>query len=257
MWAQYIFDYCMKKYGFLPLGKRSETGLSLVIAKQALFRHTRAMEQHHINIFFEIFFAILNFTVSFTVFYLLHRPSSRQWRVMLIIGMALQYPVCRMVYFAAGRNTIIWAICDAVVFLLFALLCGKRGNHSTPILSAVYLYGMIHFIDFILVSYFFAFTGARPLSLSFIPYCFMAIEGAPRLAWAYFYYRTLRKQTANGMTVGSAPFWLITALTPPASIVLMAYTGKITFPLLGKIDANIFWLITIYGETMAISSPPK
>jgi DNA-binding CsgD family transcriptional regulator len=210
------------------------------------------MEQHHINIFFEIFLAILLFTVSFTVFYLLHRPASRQWRIMLIISMALQYPVCRMIYFAAGRNNIIWAICDAVIFLLFALVCGKRGNRSTPILSAVYLYGMINFIDFILIFYFFAFTGERPPSFSFITYCFMIFEGLLLLAWAYFYYRTLRKQTPNGMTVGSAPFWLITVLTPPAGIALMAYTSKVTPPLLGKVDANIFLIDGLFGTLILL-----
>jgi DNA-binding CsgD family transcriptional regulator len=205
------------------------------------------MELHHINIFFEVFLAILHFAASFTVFYLLHRPASRQRRIVLIISMALKYPVCRLVYFAAGRNSIVWAVCDGAVFLLLALLCGKRGNRSTPILSAVYLYGMIHFIDFILVSYFFAFAGAHPPSFSFIAYRFMVIEGLLLLTWAYFYYRTLRKQTANGMTVGSAPFWLVTILTPPAGIVLMAYTSKVTLPLLGKIDADIFLIDGLFG----------
>jgi DNA-binding CsgD family transcriptional regulator len=205
------------------------------------------MEQHHINVFFEIFLAALHFAASFTVFYLLHRPASRRRRGALIISMALQYPVCRMVYFAAGRNSVVWAVSDAVVFLLLAFLCGKRGNRSTPILSAVYLYGMIHFIDFILVSYFFAFTGTPPPSFSFIAYHFMVIEGLMLLAWAYFYYRTLRKQTAAGMTVGSAPFWFVTVLTPPAGIVLMAYTSNVMLPLLGKVDADIFLIDGIFG----------
>jgi DNA-binding CsgD family transcriptional regulator len=210
------------------------------------------MEQHHINGFFEIFLAALHFSASFTVFYLLHRPASRRRRTMLIISMALQYPVCRMVYFAAGRNSVVWAVCDAVVYLLFALLCGKRGNRSSPVLSAVYLYGMIQFSDVILVAYFFAVTGARPPSFSFVAYCFMVIEGLLLLAWAYFYYRTLRKQTANGMTAGSAPFWLVTVLTPPAGIALMAYTSKVTVPLLGTIDANIFLIDGLFGTLLAV-----
>jgi hypothetical protein len=85
------------------------------------------MEQQPINGFFEIVLAALHFAASFTVFYLLHRPASRRRRGALIISMALQYPVCRTVYFAAGRNSVVWAVSDAVVFLLLALLCGKRG----------------------------------------------------------------------------------------------------------------------------------
>ncbi|GMO52154.1 MAG: hypothetical protein Pg6C_17560 [Treponemataceae bacterium] len=75
------------------------------------------------NIAAEFLLAALRFTSLWTLFYVFHRPRTRLRRVLSAGIMALQYPFCRILFFASGGNFAASVAGDTVLFLTLAFIC--------------------------------------------------------------------------------------------------------------------------------------
>jgi hypothetical protein len=137
--------------------------------------------------------------------------------------MALQYPFCRVLFFASGGNFAASVAGDTVLFLTLAFICetepaqGAAGADShaggdliKPLISALYFDGMLQLVNYILSCYMYAFSGALPPSFSLWSYFWKTIEGASLLLWTLFYYRIARNMTAKA----PLSFSLLTIFTP-------------------------------------------
>ena len=75
------------------------------------------------NILAECLLAALRFATLWLIFWLLHHPRTQLRRVMAVVVMALQFPLCRTLFFASGRNFAVSIACDTLLFLALAFIC--------------------------------------------------------------------------------------------------------------------------------------
>jgi DNA-binding CsgD family transcriptional regulator len=205
-------------------------------------------------IFFgEFLLEALRFAALWTVFYLLHRPRTSLRRVLAIGIMALQYPACRILFFASGRNFTVSVVFDTLIILTLAFICedeptGKaRDDLIRPVISALYFTGMLQFIDYILSCYMYAFTGLPPPSFTFWLYFWKTVEGTLFLFWALFYYRLARNMAAKT----PIPFSLLTVLTPLAGLAVISASTGTTGPLLDH-GVNVFLYGGLFGTLIIV-----
>jgi DNA-binding CsgD family transcriptional regulator len=172
--------------------------------------------------------------------------------------MVLQYPFCRILFFASGRNFAASIACDTLLFLTLAFICeGEPANKDSgtstggdlvrPVISALYFNGMLQFIDYILSCYTYAFWGTLPSSFSLTLYFGKALEGFILLFWAYFYYRVERNMTAKT----PLSFSLLTIFTPIVGLGFLAASSNANRPLL-DFGVNIFLYGGLFGTLIII-----
>jgi DNA-binding CsgD family transcriptional regulator len=212
------------------------------------------------NILGECLLAAIRFAALWTIFYLLHRPTTRL-RLILAVGiMVLQYPFRRILFFASGGNFAASVTCDTLLFLTLAFICeaepaGKAADKNSlvgenfirPIISALYFNGMLQFIDYIMSCYLYAFNAALPPSFSSWSYFWNAVEGTILLLWTLFYYRVARNMTAK------APFSfsLLTILTPLAGLAVITASINAMRPLLDY-GINTFLYGGLFGTVIVV-----
>jgi DNA-binding CsgD family transcriptional regulator len=169
--------------------------------------------------------------------------------------MVLQYPFCRILFFASGGNFAVSIAGDTVLFLTLALICeaepapGVSGAASPagggvlrPLVSALYFDGMLQLVNYIMSCYMYAFAGTLPPSFSLWSYFWKAIEGIVLLFWALFYYRVARNMTAKP----PLSFSLLTVLAPLAGLAVIAASVYAVRPLL-DFGVNIFLYGGLFG----------
>jgi DNA-binding CsgD family transcriptional regulator len=218
------------------------------------------MDNHLPNIFAECLLAALRFAALWTIFNLLHRPGTRLRRVLAIGIMMLQYPLCRILFFASGGNFAASVTCDTVLFLSLAFICEAEparavsgaapsagGDLMHAVISALYFNGMLQLVNYTMSCYMYAFTGTIPPSFSVWAYFWKTMEGIFLLFWALFYYRITRNMT------GKAPlsFSLLTILTPLAGLAVTAASAKAVRPLL-DFGVNIFLYAGFFGTLIIV-----
>jgi DNA-binding CsgD family transcriptional regulator len=174
--------------------------------------------------------------------------------------MVLQYPFCRILFFASGGIFAVSIACDTLLFLTLAFICeaeppnevsGKTtlmgGDLIRPVISALYFNGMLQFINYILSCYMYAFFGTLPPSFSLWSYFWKAIEGLILLFWAFLYYRITRNMTAK------APFSfsLLTVLTPIVGLAVVAGSTNAIRPLLDY-EVNLFIYAGLFGTLIVV-----
>jgi DNA-binding CsgD family transcriptional regulator len=212
------------------------------------------------NIAAECLLAALRFAALWTVFSVLHRPRTKLRRVLAIGIMALQYPFCRVLFFASGGNFAASVAGDTVLFLTLALICEAEpapgvsdaaslagGDLLRPLVSALYFDGMLQFINYIMSCYMYAFAGTLPPSFSLWSYFWKTIEGLVLLFWTLFYCRVARNMTANP----PLSFSLLTVLAPLAGLAVIAASTNQTRLLLDY-GVNIFLSGGLFGTLIVI-----
>jgi DNA-binding CsgD family transcriptional regulator len=212
------------------------------------------------NIFAEFILAALRFTALWLIFYILHQPRTQLRRILAVAIIALQYPFCRVIFFASNRNFAVNIACDTLLFLTLAFICeaepvskGSDTNSSSggdlirPLISALYFNVMLQFIDYILACYGYAFSGTMPPSFSLWLYFWKTVEGSILLFWAYFYYRIVRNMTAKA----PLSFSLLTILAPFAGLIIIAATTNAMRPLL-DFGVNVFLYGGLFGTLIVV-----
>jgi|GEM_PF-1493938 len=206
------------------------------------------------NILAECLLAGLRFVALWIIFYLLHRPRTL-FRSILAIGiMAGQYPVCRILFFASGRNFTASVACDTLLFLTLAFICetetANKSNKDSlvgTVISALYFDGMLQIINYIMGCYMYAVSGAPSPSFSLWSYFWKTIEGAVLLLWTLFYYRVARSMTTK-MPVS---FSLLTILTPLAGLAVLVASTNATQSLLNY-GVNVFLYGGLFGTLIIV-----
>ncbi len=207
--------------------------------------------------FAECILAVLRFAAVWMVFYMMHRPRTRIRRIMAVVIMALQYPLGRILFSASGGLWIVKIAGDTVLFLLLAYLCEGETFHekeaagrrdlARPVISAVYFDGMLQLLNYVLSCYVYAFNGSIPPSFSLWLYILKIIEAVLFFLWAWFYYRTARKMTAKA----PASFWLLTLLTPLATLAVIASSNRMIPTVLAS-SKQIFLYPGLFGTLIII-----
>jgi DNA-binding CsgD family transcriptional regulator len=183
------------------------------------------------NIAAECLLAALRFAALWILFQVFHRPRTHLRRVLAIGIMALQYPLCRILFFSSGGNFAVSVAGDTVLFLTLAFICEAEpapgaggaaspsgGDLLRPLISALYFNGMLQLINYILGCYMYAFAGKVPPSFSAWSYFWKTIEGTFLLLWTLFYYRVARNMTAKA----PVSFSILTVFTPLAGLAIIA-----------------------------------
>jgi hypothetical protein len=212
------------------------------------------------KIFAEIILAVLRFTALWLIFNLLHQPRTKLRRILAVSIMVLQYPFCRVLFFASGGNFAASVVCDTLLFLALAFICEAESanknsgiNSSTgsgfilPVISALYFNGMLQFLNYIIGCYGYAFASSLPPSFSLSMYIIKIIEGTILLLWTLFYYRVARKMTAKA----PLSFSLLTILTPLAGLAIVAASTSATRSLL-DFGVNIFLYGGLFGTLIVV-----
>ena len=206
------------------------------------------------NILAECLLAILRFAALWIIFYLLHRPKNQLRLILAVCIMVLQYPFCRILFFASGRNFAASVICDTLLFLTLAFICEtetantKNGDGLLrTVISALYFNGMLQLINYIMSCYMYAFYETLPPSFSLWSYFWKTIEGAMLLLWTLFYYRVARRMTAKT----PVSFSLLTILTPLAGLAIIAASARASRPLL-DFGVNVFLYGGLFGSLIVI-----
>jgi DNA-binding CsgD family transcriptional regulator len=174
--------------------------------------------------------------------------------------MTLQYPFCRVLFFASGGNFAASVACDTVLFLTLAIICETEpapggsgaafpagGDLLRPLISALYFDGMLQLINYIMSCYMYAFSGTLPPSFSLWSYFWKTIEGVVLLFWTLFYYRIARNMTAKA----PLSFSLLTVFTPLAGLAVIAASVNAVHPLL-DFGVNIFLHAGLFGTLIVI-----
>jgi DNA-binding CsgD family transcriptional regulator len=174
--------------------------------------------------------------------------------------MALQYPFCRILFFASGGNFAVSVAGDTVLFLTLAFICETEpgqgasgadahagGDLIKPLISALYFDGMLQLINYIMSCYMYAFAGTLPPSFSLWSYFWKTIEGTLLLFWTLFYYRIARNMTAKT----PLSFSLLTIFTPLAGLAIVAASVN-TGRRLIVLGENIFLCGGLFGTLIAV-----
>ncbi len=200
------------------------------------------------NIFAEFLLAVLRFAALWTLFNLLHKPRT-QLRLV-----ALQYPLCRVLFFASGRNFAASVVCDTVLFLCLACICKGEsaaspagGDVMRPVISALYFNGMLQLVNYILFCYMNALNIAQPPSFSFWLYFWKAVEGIILLLWTLFYYRVARNITAKTPFA----FSFLTVMMPLAGLAIIAISANATGPF-PELAAQVFLCGGLFGTLIIV-----
>jgi DNA-binding CsgD family transcriptional regulator len=208
------------------------------------------------NILAECLLAVLRFAALWVVFYLLHRPRNKLRLILAVCIMVLQYPFCRILFFASGGNFAASVTCDTLLFLTLAFICEIENSNANngggllrTVISTLYFNGMLQLINYIMSCYMYAFSGTLPPSFSLWSYFWKTIEGSILLLWTLFYYRVARKMTAKT----PVSFSLLTILTPLAGLAIIAASANASRPLFdGLWDKNIFLYGGLFGTLIVI-----
>jgi DNA-binding CsgD family transcriptional regulator len=162
--------------------------------------------------------------------------------------MVIQYPFCRILFFASGGNFAASVACDTLLFLILAFICeSESGDLIRPVISALYFNGILQLINYILTCYTYAFFGALPPSFSLWLYFGKTIEGAFLLLWTLFYNRVARNMTAKTPLL----FSLITVLTPLAGLAIIAASTNAARSFL-EYGVNVFLYGALFGTLIII-----
>ena len=206
------------------------------------------------NILAECLLAVLRFAALWIIFYLLHRPQNRLRLILAICIMVLQYPFCRILFFASGGNFATSVIYDTLLFLTLAFICetdisskNNNGGLLKTVISALYFNGMLQLINYIMSCYMYAFLRELPPSFSAASYFWKTVEGVILLLWTLFYYRVARNMAAKT----SLSFSLLTILTPLAGLAVSAASTNATRSLLDY-GVNIFLYGGLFGTLIVI-----
>jgi DNA-binding CsgD family transcriptional regulator len=182
------------------------------------------------NYFIELLLAILRIATLGVVFYLLHPPVGRFRSIAAIGVIILQYPICRILFFASNRNFVASVAADTIIFLILGYLCRGEskdnddfGDLTRPIVSAIYLNVILQFLNYTLGAYAYAVIGTLPPSFSLEMYAFKVIEALILLLWTLFYYRIARNMAVNT----PLSFTLFTIFTPIAGLVAIAASSRL------------------------------
>jgi len=212
------------------------------------------------NIFGEFILFALRFAALWLIFYMLHQPRTPLRRVLAVGIIALQYPFCRVIFFASGRNFAANIVCDTLLFLTLAFICEAessnknpgtnfttKGDLIRPLVSALYFNVMLQFINYIIGCYIYAFAGALPSSFSLELYFGKTIEGLFLLLWTLFYYRVARNMTARI----PVSFSLLTILTPLAGLAIIAASANTSHLPLDN-EVNVFLYGGLFGTLIVV-----
>jgi DNA-binding CsgD family transcriptional regulator len=204
------------------------------------------------NIFAEIVLAALRFAALWVLFNLLHKSRTRLRFVMAVCVMALQFPLCRVLFFASGGNSAASVVCDVVLFLCLAFICEGEasadvggevhGDLARPVISAMYFNGMLQLINYVMLCFLYAFYGKTPPSFSLQLYFWKTVEGGFLLLWTLFYYRFARNMTVKA----PLPFSLLTIFTPLAAVAVITASAHAFRPLLDS-GTRLFLYGGIFG----------
>jgi DNA-binding CsgD family transcriptional regulator len=190
--------------------------------------------------------AALRFLALWTIFYVLYHPGTLLRRILAIAIMVLQYPFCRILFFANGGNFAASVIGDTLLFLTIAFIC-ENDDLIRPVVSALYVNGMLQLINYIMSCYLYAFLDSVPPSFSAWSYFWKTAEGLFLLLWTLFYYRSARSMTAKT----PVSFSLLTVLTPLAGLAVIAASTNATRSLLEH-GANIFLYGGLFGTLIVV-----
>ena len=170
------------------------------------------------------------------------------------------HPLCRILFFAGGGNFAVSVVCYTFLLLTLAFICepaarplsrqsNERGNRNLvrPVISALYVNGMFHLINYIFSCYMYAFSGALPVSFSLWSYFWNTAEGIIFLLWTLFYYRIARNVTAKT----PVSFSLLTVLTPLIGLAVISSSTNTALTLL-EYDANVFLYGALFGTLIVI-----
>ncbi|MCL2209895.1 MAG: helix-turn-helix transcriptional regulator [Treponema sp.] len=194
----------------------------------------------------EFILAIIRFLAFGIVFYILHHPKTLLRRILSICLMAIIYPLCRILFFASGGNIAVSVVCYTILLLTLAFIC-EDNDLIRPVISALYVNGMLQLINYILSCYMYAFSGTLPVSFSFWSYFWKTIEGLIFLLWSLFYYRIARNITAKT----PLSFSLFTIFTPLIGLAIIAASTKATHSMLEQ-DVNVFLYGGLFGTLIVV-----
>jgi len=206
------------------------------------------------NILAECLLAVIRLAALWVIFYLLHRPRTLLRSILAVSIMVLQYPFCRILFFASGRNFAASVVCDTLLFLTLAFICeaepdGKSnaGGLLRTVISALYFNGMLQLINYIINCYGYAFWGSLPPSFSLWSYFGKTVEGIILLLWTLFYYRVARNMTAKT----PVSFSLLTIITPLAGLAVIAGSTNASRSLLDH-GVNVFLYGGLFGTLIVV-----
>jgi DNA-binding CsgD family transcriptional regulator len=198
------------------------------------------------NIPAEILIAIIRLAAFWIVFYILHRPKTLLRSVLAIILMSIIFPVGRILFFTSGGNFSVSVVSCTLLLLTLAFIC-KDSDFIRPIISALYVNGMLQIINYILSCYMFAFYGELPPSFSLWSYFWKTIEGIIFLFWTLFYYRVARNITAKT----PISFSLLIVLTPIIGLAVIIASTNATGSLL-EYGVNVFLYGGLFGTLIVV-----
>jgi DNA-binding CsgD family transcriptional regulator len=198
------------------------------------------------NIFAELLLAITRFLAFGVVFYFLHRPKTLLRRILAISIMVLIFPLGRILFFASDGNFAVSVTCYTILLLTLAFICEDK-DLMRPVISALYVNGMLQLINYILSCYMYAFSGTLPLSFSFWSYFWKTIEGIIFLLWTLFYYRVARNITVKT----PLPFSLLTVITPLIGLVIITASTSSTQSML-EYGVNMFLYGGLFGTVIVV-----
>jgi DNA-binding CsgD family transcriptional regulator len=212
------------------------------------------------NIFAEMLLVALRFAALWTVFYNLYRPKTKLRIVLAICLMVIEFPFCRILFFASGGNFSATVTVDTALFLIIAFICQSESQNKDskkptpieggllrPVISALHFMSIVLLVNYIGSCYFFYFTGAGPTSFSLRSYFWKTIEGLINLLWSLFYYRVSRKMTAKT----PISFSLLTILTPIAGLAVISASTRTTESLLNH-GVNVFLYGGLFGTLIIV-----
>ena len=194
----------------------------------------------------ELLLAIIRFLAFWVVFYMLHYPKTQLRRVLAICVMALTCPLCRILFFSSDGNIAVSVVCYTLLLLTLAFIC-EDNDLIRPVISALYVNGMLQLINYILSCYMYAFSGALPNSFSFWSYFWKTIEGLIFLLWTLFYYRIARNITAKT----PISFSLFTIFTPLAGLAVITASTNATQSMLEQ-GVNVFLYGGLFGTLIVV-----
>jgi DNA-binding CsgD family transcriptional regulator len=208
------------------------------------------------NLLAEIILTALRFASLWSLFYLLHRPQTLLRRILAIFIMVLQFPIGRILFFSSGGSIASSIAGDTILFLILAFICegepseddkARHGDLIRPLITALYLNGMIQLINYILFCYMYAFNGTLPASFSLWSYFWKTIEGTTVLLWAFFYYRVMRNMTAKA----PISFSLLAIFTPIIALVVIIASTRATGAILDT-GTNFFLYGGLFGTLIIV-----
>ncbi|MDR2868904.1 MAG: helix-turn-helix transcriptional regulator [Deferribacteraceae bacterium] len=172
------------------------------------------------NIFAELIRISLVSSALYVIFCQLHRPDSKQKRIVAYCLMVVKYPLCFANWMLGGG---MWVdiVTGLMVLLVLAFLCRREEDRTRPFISAIYVAGMSWILEFVFACYAVLLVGLQMFSypqFSWPIYIYNFAIDAAMLLWAVFYYYTARKMATNT----PISFRILIILMPFATLALVA-----------------------------------